>query len=81
MTKVLVLGAGWIGLRLALQAPDNFVITNSTEEKALASQLPSIVFRLEEESTWDNLPSGDQLSGIVVTFELSTSTIEKLMKV
>ena len=81
MTKVLVLGAGWIGLRLALQAPDNFVITNSTEEKALASQLPSIVFRLEEESTWDNLPSGDQLSGIVVTFELSTATIEKLMKV
>jgi hypothetical protein len=66
---------------LALQAPGSFLITNSSEEKASASQLPSIVFRLEEESTWNNLPSGDAISGIVVTFELSTAIIQKLLKV
>ena len=73
MTKYLLLGAGWVGLRLALRAPESFIVTNTTQEKASSKQLQSVVFRLEEESTWDNLPSGDELSGVVVTFELSTA--------
>ena len=54
MAKTLILGAGWVGLRLALDAPERFIVTNSTEEKAKNSKIPSIVFRLEDESTWNS---------------------------
>ena len=80
--KVLVLGGGWCGVRLAASEEERFIVTNRSEEKVKNSQVTSVLFDMEDDATWGNVlrlrenPDMD-ISGIVITFALSTSLIEK----
>jgi len=76
--KLLILGGGQVGAALARSdgGPERCVITHRSAEKvraSLASGLQALEFRLDDESTWDSLPSaGDgRVAATLITFELS----------
>ena len=89
--RTLILGAGWVGSRLAtrLDSEGNSVtVTNrpGTNERMKPPyfrpvELPETVsqrreFDLDVRETWEMLPPPDQFDEVVVTFPLSTNTID-----
>ena len=78
--KVLVLGGGWSGLHLAAEDKERYIVTNRSEEKVKNSPVPSVLFDVENQSTWDNLTqicdnAEVEVVGIVITFALSTALL------
>lgn len=90
--KVLILGAGWVGSRLAARLSDEGMevgVTNrpGTGEKVkppyfrpvtMSSKVkPRVLFEVNDKATWANLPPASEYDAIVVTFPLvSQSCIE-----
>ena len=83
---VLVLGAGWVGSRLAralLEHGHSVVVTNRPGTNVQAKppyfrpvplELPStsaVSFNLDDPETWGSLPAPEDISAAVVTFPLS----------
>jgi S-adenosylhomocysteine hydrolase len=83
---VLILGAGWVGSRLATELlgdgtrvivthrPGFNAKTKPPYFRPLPLDLPpesSLEFDLSEPATWDALPKPDSLSAVVITFPLA----------
>ena len=88
---VLILGAGWVGSRLALslQADDVPVVVTNRPGTDLQAKPPyfrpvelscppfkRVEFDITEPTTWDNLPDPESLAAAVVTFPCATGSAE-----
>lgn len=84
---VLVLGAGWVGSRLALSLQREYrVIVTHRAGFDAASKPPyfrpvpldlppddEVTFDIDDHTTWDNLPPPEALSSVVITFPLTSA--------
>ena len=72
---ILVLGGGWVGTSIARHSPDRVIMTHRDADKVKCSQaagLQAVVFSLEDEATWANLP--ESFGVVIITFALGWST-------
>lgn len=89
--KVLILGAGWVGSRLAKKLADEGAqvgVTNrpSTREGAKPPYFrpvnmpegvkPRVLFEMNDKETWDNLPPASDYDAVVITFPLNSANCE-----
>lgn len=85
--RVLILGAGWVGSRLATKLSEagcDVAVTNrpGSSEKVKPMYFrpvtmpgkvkPRVVFEINDRETWANLPPATEYDSVVVTFPLST---------
>lgn len=73
---ILVLGAGWTGVRFCLRNPSRCVITTRSKEKLSelsAVGVNAVHFDLLKEETWGNLPPKSEVEATVITFALSAT--------
>jgi len=90
--RVLILGAGWVGSRLATRLADagaSVAVTNrpaSAEKKKPlyfrpvsmpAKVKPRVTFEINDEETWANLPPASDFDAVVVTFPLTSDKCER----
>ena len=83
--KIIILGGGWCGVRLALRNPDRYIVTNRSEEKVKSSKVLSVLFDVERTETWENLLQLQTrediiITGVVITFALSSDLATKCIE-
>jgi len=90
--RVLILGAGWVGSRLATRLADagaSVAVTNrpaSAEKKKPlyfrpvsmpAKVKPRVTFEINDEETWANLPEAEEFDAVIVTFPLTSDKCQR----
>ncbi|KAL1520553.1 hypothetical protein AB1Y20_022129 [Prymnesium parvum] len=92
MEKVLILGAGWVGSRLATmlaKGGSEVAVTNrpGTVEKVKPLYFrpvtmppevkPRVLFEINDKATWSNLPPASDFDKVVITFPLASQACEE----